>query len=98
MQYEGMIIPSDLAWAKQDSIAASKPVAQIAVQYTDGSSATLSLYPVPGGPDILDENGQPQEFDPDRFYGILSDGRFFHVSVAKFAGTYLAHRHVFVRF
>ena len=76
VQYEGMIIPSDLAWAKQDSIAASKPVAQIAVQYTDGSSATLSLYPVPGGPDILDENGQPQEFDPDRFYGILSDGRF----------------------
>lgn len=75
-QYEGMIIPSDIAFGKLDSIRASTPVAHVTVSYTDGNTAEMRLYHVPGGPDILDENGAPQQWDPDRFYGVLSDGRF----------------------
>ena len=75
-QYEGMIIPSDIVYGKRDSIDGSLPVAQITVTYTDGNSASMRLFRVPGGPDILDADGRPQQWDPDRFYGILSDGRF----------------------
>ena len=75
-QYEGMIIPSDIAFGKLDSIQASTPVAHVVVTYVDGNSADMRLYHVPGGPDILDENGAPQQWDPDRFYAVLSDGRF----------------------
>lgn len=75
-QYEGMIIPSDLAYTKLDSISGSQPVAQITVRYADGNTADMRLFHVPGGPDILDADGRPQQWDPDRFYGVLSDGRF----------------------
>ena len=75
-QYEGMIIPSDLAYTKLDSISGSQPVAQITVRYADGNTADMRLFHVPGGPDILDADGRPQQWDPDRFYAVLSDGRF----------------------
>ncbi|MDG1252359.1 MAG: hypothetical protein P8N56_01650 [Schleiferiaceae bacterium] len=75
-QYEGMIIPSDIVWGKRDSIVASIPVVRVIVRYTDQSEAQMDLYHVPGGPDILDGDGNPQLWDPDRFYAVLSDGRF----------------------
>ena len=75
-QYEGMIIPSDLVLRKKDSIAATQPVAIVTVHYADGENAEMRLFHVPGGPDILDENGQPEQWDPDRFYALMSDGRF----------------------
>jgi len=76
VQYEGMIIPSDLVFPKKDSIASSIPVAFVSVEYQNGQRADMRLYHVPGGPDILDGEGNPQEWDPDRFYALLSDGRF----------------------
>ena len=75
-QYEGMIIPTDIVWAKKDSIANTQPVARVTVQYSDGEEAEMRLFHIPGGPDILDENGQPEQWDPDRFYALMSDGRF----------------------
>ncbi|HAB35442.1 MAG TPA: hypothetical protein DCE58_02440 [Cryomorphaceae bacterium] len=75
-QYEGMVIPTDIAFGKRDSIAASTPVATVTVQYVNGETAEMRLYHVPGGPDILDADGRPQQWDPDRFYAMLSDGRF----------------------
>lgn len=75
-QYEGMIIPSDVVWGKRDSINKSIPVALVTVTYVGGNSADMRLYHVPGGPDILDGDGNPQQWDPDRFYAVLSDGRF----------------------
>ncbi len=75
-QYEGMIIPSDVVWGKKDSITTCQPVAIVTVRYTDGTEADMRLFHVPGGPDILDENGQPELWDPDRFYALMSDGRF----------------------
>ena len=36
----------------------------------------MKIHKVPGGPDWLDENGEIQQYDPDRYYAFTSDGRF----------------------
>lgn len=75
-QYEGMIIPTDKAWDKSDSIQLTPPVGIFKVAYIDGKIIKMKIYRVPGGPDWLDGEGKPQRYDPDRYYAFISDGRF----------------------
>lgn len=75
-KYEGMIINTDLAWRKQDSIRESPHVGMFKVKYIDGKILEMKIHKVPGGPDWLDENGEIQQYDPDRYYAFTSDGRF----------------------
>ena len=75
-QYEGMIIPTDKAWNKSDSIQLTPPVGIFKVAYIDGKIIEMKIYRVPGGPDWLDGEGKPQRYDPDRYYAFISDGRF----------------------
>jgi len=42
----------------------------------DGKILEMKIHKVPGGPDWLDENGEIQQYDPDRYYAFTSDGRF----------------------
>ena len=75
-KYEGMIIKTDLAWRKQDSIRKSPHIGMFKVKYIDEKILEMKIYKVPGGPDWLDENGEIQQYDPDRYYAFTSDGRF----------------------
>tara|TARA_B100001059_G_scaffold108774_1_gene108581 strand:+ start:26110 stop:27108 length:999 start_codon:yes stop_codon:yes gene_type:complete len=75
-KYEGMIIKTDLVWRKQDSIRKSPRVGMFKVKYIDGKTLEMRIHKVPGGPDWLDENGEIQQYDPDRYYAFTSDGRF----------------------
>tara|TARA_B100000767_G_C19775053_1_gene542105 strand:- start:1841 stop:2845 length:1005 start_codon:yes stop_codon:yes gene_type:complete len=75
-QYEGMIIPTDKAWDKSDSIQLTPPVGIFKVTYIDGNIIEMKIHRVPGGPDWLDSEGRPQRYDPDRYYAFISDGRF----------------------
>ena len=75
-QYEGMIIPTDKAWSKSDSIQTTPPVGIFKVTYIDGNIIEMKIHRVPGGPDWLDSDGKPQRYDPDRYYAFISDGRF----------------------
>jgi hypothetical protein len=86
-QYEGVIIPSDAAYGKQDSLKALVPRIRIEVRRTDGSRNSMDLYHVPPDPEAMDDSGQPMEFDPNRFYAFLDDGRM--VLVQRFGLQHL---------
>lgn len=72
-QYEGVIIPSDGAFAKQDSLKALPPRVRVEVRRTDGSVNSMLLYHIPGDPEAITDDGLPQAFDPNRFYAFLDD-------------------------
>jgi len=74
-QYEGVIIPSDGAFAKQDSLKALPPRVRVEVRRTDGSVNSMLLYHIPGDPEAITDDGLPQAFDPNRFYAFLDDDR-----------------------
>ena len=74
-QYEGVIIPSDGAYAKQDSLKALPPRVRVEVRRTDGSVNSMLLYHIPGDPEAITDDGLPQAFDPNRFYAFLDDDR-----------------------
>ena len=74
-QYEGVIIPSDGAYAKQDSLIALPPRVRVEVRRTDGSVNSMLLYHIPGDPEAITDDGLPQAFDANRFYAFLDDDR-----------------------
>lgn len=86
-QYEGVVIPSDLAYGKQDSLKALVPRIRVDVLRADGSRNRMDLYHVPPDPEALTEDGAPLEYDPNRFYGFLDDGRM--VLVQRFGLQHL---------
>ena len=76
LMYEGMIIPSDKIFSKQDSLRKSQPAFELYLRSKD-QDWTLTAYHVPGDPEAVPYEGAPaSRFDPDRFYAFLSDGRF----------------------
>ena len=74
--YEGMIVESDEIWPKRDSILNSLPVFICQVTHGDGEKMTLSGYHIKAAKGILDPEGNPAQWDADRMYGQISDGRF----------------------
>lgn len=75
LSYEGMIIPSDGIFKKQDSLRATQPAFLLDVS-SENQSFSLVAYHVKADPDAVGPDGLPLTFDPDRFYAFLSDGRF----------------------
>ena len=86
-QYEGVIIPSDLAYSRQDSLKALQPRVRLSIRRSDGTVNSMILYHVPADPEAVDDDGRPQEFDPNRFYAFLEDGRM--VLVQRFGLQHL---------
>ena len=78
-QYEGVIIPSDLAYSRQDSLKALPPRVRLSIRRSDATVNTMVLYHVPPDPEAVDDDGRPQEFDPNRFYAFLEDDRMLLV-------------------
>ena len=78
-QYEGVIIPSDLAYSRQDSLKALAPRVRLRIRRSDATVNTMVLYHVPPDPEAVDDDGRPQEFDPNRFYAFLEDDRMLLV-------------------
>lgn len=75
LKYEGAIIPSDNIYQKKDSIFSSTPAFELTVVTTAGDSLTTSaFYKKPEGI-LVGEDGVPHQWDPDRFYAKLPDGR-----------------------
>jgi hypothetical protein len=76
LMYEGLIIPTDKIFSKQDSLRKSQPAFELYLRSKD-QDWTLTAYHVPGDPEAVPYEGAPaSRFDPDRFYAFLSDGRF----------------------
>ena len=75
LKYEGAIIPSDNIYAKKDSIFSATPAFTLQVIQTSGDTlSTRAFYKKPEGI-LIGEDGLPHQWDPDRFYAELPDGR-----------------------
>lgn len=76
LKYEGAIIPSDNIYAKKDSIFSSTPAFEFSVHTTEGDTQTLrAFFKKPEGGNQMAADGTPHQWDPDRFYCELPDGR-----------------------
>lgn len=84
LRYEGAIIETDEAFAKQDSIINSVPVFEMTLKNFDGETKKLSAFHVPAAPDEYDDMGNPRKYDVDRFYAKISDGRFVLIQTYAF--------------
>lgn len=74
--YEAEVVPTDGIWSKRDSIAQAEPAFVLTLTTTKGTQQQLKAYKKrPDGDDEVDENGLPLEWDPDRLYAFLDDGR-----------------------
>lgn len=76
-KYEGLIVPTDEAYHKQDSIKQNQPPAfRIFATNKKDETITLTAYYITAAPDTYDTDGTPYVWDPDRLYAFISDGRF----------------------
>ncbi|MCH8554710.1 MAG: DUF4340 domain-containing protein [Schleiferiaceae bacterium] len=77
VNYEAEIIPTDGAYAKQDSIKTFQtPAFEIFAQRKNGESKRLIAYYIPAAEDTFDENDEPAVWDPDRLYAFIEGERF----------------------
>ena len=75
LKYEGAIVPTDNIWQKKDSIFASTPAFTMNIHTVDGDVLeTQAFFKKPEGI-LIGEDGVPHQWDPDRFYAKLPDGR-----------------------
>ena len=73
LQYEGVIVPTDGIWKRQDSLKASKPAFTLKLT-SGGTTNILTAYSIVENPDEEElgiENDSP--FDPDRFHAYYND-------------------------
>jgi len=75
LKYEGAIIPSDNIWEKKDSIFSAAPAFELYVHTTKGDVLTTRGFWKRPDREQLNEEGVPHQWDPDRFYAELPDGR-----------------------
>lgn len=75
LKYEGAIVPTDNIWQKKDSIFASTPAFTMNIHTVEGEILeTQAFFKKPEGI-LVGEDGLPHQWDPDRFYAKLPDGR-----------------------
>lgn len=75
LKYEGAIIPSDNIWEKKDSIFSAAPAFELHVHTAAGEVLTTRGFWKRPDREQLNEEGVPHQWDPDRFYAELPDGR-----------------------
>lgn len=74
--YEAMVVPTDGIWAKKDSLQNALPVFELMVTDKNGTTQKLTGYRKrPDRDEEVGEDGLPMEWDPDRLYAFLDDGR-----------------------
>lgn len=75
LKYEGVVVASDNIWMKKDSIFSATPAFSFFVNTVGGERLeTRAFYKKTEGI-LIGEDGQAHEWDPDRFYAELPDGR-----------------------
>ena len=75
LKYEGAIIPSDNIWEKKDSIFSATPAFELYVHTVDNDILKVRAFWKRPDREQLDAEGVPHQWDPDRFYAELPDGR-----------------------
>lgn len=65
----------EIKQSKKDSIQASTPYFVLTIKDNSGKSNTVKTFLRPGN-GLIDDDGKPYEFDPDRLYAVLNDGDF----------------------
>ena len=75
LKYEGAIIPSDNIWEKKDSIFSAIPAFELYVHKADNDILKVRAFWKRPDREQLDAEGVPHQWDPDRFYAELPDGR-----------------------
>jgi hypothetical protein len=73
--YEAMVVPTDGIWAKRDSLQQATPLLVLSITDVHDQTHALKAYRKRPDHEQEDENGQPLQWDPDRLYAFLSDGR-----------------------
>lgn len=88
LKYEGVIIPSDNIWSAKDSIFNATPAFEMTVVTTAGTQHKVqAFYKKPEGAITHRGDGTPYDFDPDRFYAKLDDGRM--VLIQRYAWSHV---------
>lgn len=75
LNYEGAIVPSDNIWEKKDSIFSATPAFELYVHTVDNEILKIRAFWKRPDREQLDAEGVPHQWDPDRFYAELPDGR-----------------------
>jgi hypothetical protein len=76
-KYEAMVIPSDGIYSKKDSLQNSNPVFVLRVTDKAGEVHTLRAHRKrPDDKEQVGEDGLPLQWDKDRMYAFLDDGRW----------------------
>ena len=75
LKYEGVIVPSDNIWEKKDSIFSAIPAFELNVHTVDNDILIVRAFWKHPDTEQLDAEGVPHQWDPDRFYAELPDGR-----------------------
>ncbi|MEJ6566519.1 MAG: DUF4340 domain-containing protein [Flavobacteriales bacterium] len=75
LKYEGAIIESDNIWAKKDSIFSSTPAFTFCVVNAEDEKLVTKGYYKKADGILIGEDGVAHQWDPDRFYAQLPDGR-----------------------
>lgn len=75
LKYEGAIIPSDNIWEKKDSIFSATPAFELYVHTVENDILKVRAFWKRPDREQLDAEGVPHQWDPDRFYAELPDGR-----------------------
>ncbi len=76
-KYEALVIPSDGIYSRKDSLQNSNPVFVLSVKDEAGEVHTLRAHRKrPDDKEQVDEDGLPLQWDKDRMYAFLDDGRW----------------------
>ncbi len=76
-KYEAMVVPSDGIYSRKDSLQNSNPVFVLSLKDKEGNEYTLRAHRKrPDDREQVDEDGLPLEWDKDRMYAFLDDGRW----------------------
>jgi hypothetical protein len=76
LRYEGLVVESDPAWRRRDSIMASIPIFEIKVTTRSGEVSTIKGYRKDGRADHSETDGSAEKYDRDRMYAVINNETF----------------------
>lgn len=74
--YEGEVVETDGIWPKLDSIKMAEPQFVLSVTDKAGNTQTLKAFHKRPDKEQVGDDGEWLEWDPDRLYALLDDGRW----------------------
>ncbi len=88
------MIDTDSEQTKIDSIIASPPFITIEVKDLEGvNNNKIAIYHMPNFRTLLDNKGEPFQYDVDRMYGYLNNDLFTYIQFATFDNLTLPKRY-----